>query len=219
MAKNGEERVVTVAWCMVDRVPLWDRTEVSPEDDALGIGAGHLPRPSPRRVVRLDQIREAFASAPSTTITTARSASPVRPTCTITLLRWQSIIADLRVSTTSRSPRRLAARHRGGHRRSGLDEIEDQFGSEVATHRRRRHQTRPDGQVRHQGGPAGGLHAEDDGGGGQGPACPYHQVRRSPAQPAHASPFTPRSGSSNASPRETLDIYAPLGAPPRVCRT
>ncbi len=97
-----------------------------------------------------------------------------------------------------------------------LEDVERDFGPDVAEHRRRRHQARA-APVRAPGGAAGGDHPQDAGRDGQG-----HPGPRSSSWPTASTTCAPSAAmpefKQERTAQETLDICGPL-ATASACRT
>ena len=188
----------------VDRVLPWRRNERPPG----GRGrppAGRLPGPAPQGAHRPHRPRLPHGRR--------RPPGPVPP------LRRALHPAPARRGSHRRRPRprrrhggrRPPPRRGGGHRRHPR-RPGGRLRRRRDGHRRRRHQARPH-QVRHQGGPAGGLHAQDARRHGQGPAGPDHQARPTGSTTcARSPPCRSSSRSARRARRSTSTPRWPTGS-------
>ena len=188
----------------VDRVLPWRRNE-RPAGGRGRPAAGGLPGSAPQGVHR--------AHRPGLPHLGGCPPRPVPP-----------VGRDVHPPPPGRRPHRRRPRprrrHRGGgaparRRRGHRDHPGGPRGGLRGRRRRdrgRRHQARSD-QVRHQGGPAGRLHAQDARGDGQGPAGPDHQALRPPPQHAHDRRHAGVEAGAHR-PRDARHLRPP-GPPPR----
>ena len=160
----------------VDRVLPWRRNERPPADEVAPLLAAFRAR-HPK--ASTDRIARAYlTSAEAHRGQYRRSGEPYiqHP------LAVARIVADLGLDDVTVAAALLhdAVEDTGHHPRGPRGGVRQRRHRD----RRRRHQARPH-QVRHQGGAAGRLDAQDARGDGQGPPGPHHQAVRPAPQHAH----------------------------------